>query len=72
MSKWSVPCPDRSAELPVHPDKVQQVPEQKAETVFSGLCADRWDLVREALTHRRYKRGGSHERIFTLKKQAAG
>jgi hypothetical protein len=25
----------------VHPHKVQQVPEQKAETVFSGLCPER-------------------------------
>ena len=45
---------------------------KKQKRFFSGLCADRWDLVREALTHRRYKRGVSHERIFTLKKQAAG
>ena len=46
MSKWSVLCPDRSAERPVHPDNVQRVPEQKAETVFSGLCAGRVDMVR--------------------------
>ena len=52
------------------PGRPGDVPLQKGPEGCGGCNGKgrKW----EALTHRRYKRGGSHERIFTLKKQAAG